>query len=240
MKKFIFLSIMLTGCTTAQINQTLNEVNKVVNTTPAAPQLTTEEVGGGLKEALINGISKGADLVSLTDGYFKNAEIKIPFPPEVKKVEDKLRQLGFGNKVDEFVMTLNRGAEEAAKEAKPIFINAIKQMSIDDAWGLLKGNPDAATQFLKRTTTAQLKEKFSPAVQAALNKVNATKYYSDVINTYNKIPFIEKVNPDLNDYATSKAIEGLFVMVAKEELNIRQNPMARTTDLLKRVFGYGK
>lgn len=240
MKKFIFLSIMLTGCTTAQINQTLNEVNKVVNTTPAAPQLTTEEVGGGLKEALINGISKGADLVSLTDGYFKNAEIKIPFPPEVKKVEDKLRQVGLGNKVDEFVMTLNRGAEDAAKEAKPIFISAIKQMSIEDAWGLLKGNPDAATQFLKRTTTAQLKEKFSPVVQASLNKVNATKYYSDVINTYNKIPFVEKVNPDLNDYATTKAIEGLFVMVAKEELNIRQNPLARTTDLLKRVFGYNK
>ena len=224
------------ACTSAQINKTLKEVNKAVagQTQP----LTTEEVGGGLKEALIKGISKGADLVSITDGYFKNPEIKIPFPPDVKKVENKLRQLGAGKKVDDFVLTLNRGAEEAAKEAKPIFINAIKQMTIDDAWGILKGNPDAATQFLKRTTTNQLKEKFSPVVQAALNKVNATKYYGDLISTYNKVPFIEKVNPDLNAYATERAIEGLFVMVAREEKNIRANPGARTTDLMKKVFGY--
>ena len=239
MKKFILLSLILGACTSAQISQTLSEVNKAVSG-PTEQPLTEQEVGSGLKEALINGISKGADLVSVTDGYFKNAEIKIPFPPDVQKVEDKLRQLGFGNKVDEFVMTLNRGAEEAAKEAKPIFVNAIKQMTIQDAWGLLKGEQDAATQFLKRTTTAQLKEKFSPVVQSALDKVNATKYYSDVINTYNKVPFVEKVNPDLNAYATDKAIEGLFVMVAKEEKNIRENPVARTTDLLKRVFGYKK
>lgn len=235
----MLLTILLGACTSAQISQTLNEVNKVMgapqNSTP-----TTEEVGGGLKEALINGISKGSDLVSVTDGYFKNPEIKIPFPPDVKKVEDKLRQLGFGNKVDDFVMTLNRGAEEAAKEAKPIFINAIKQMTIQDAWALLKGDQDAATQYLKRTTTPQLKEKFSPVVQTALDKVSATKYYADVVNTYNKIPFIEKVNPDLNAYATDKAIEGLFLMVAKEEKNIRENPVARTTDLLKKVFGYNK
>lgn len=239
MKKVVLLSFILGACTTAQINQTLGEVNKALGT-PTNTTPTTEEVGGGLKEALINGISKGSDLVSITDGYFKNPEIKIPFPPDVKKVEDKLRQLGFGNKVDDFVMTLNRGAEEAAKEAKPIFISAIKQMTIQDAWALLKGEPDAATQYLKRTTTPQLREKFSPVVQVALDKVSATKYYGDVINTYNKIPFVEKVNPDLNAYATDKAIEGLFVMVAKEEKNIRENPVARTTDLLKKVFGYNK
>jgi Protein of unknown function (DUF4197) len=237
--KYLFIALLCTACTSAQINQTLGEVNKALGTPPNNTP-TTEEVGGGLKEALVNGISKGADLVSITDGYFKNPEIKIPFPPDVKKVEDKLRQLGFGKKVDDFVMTLNRGAEEAAKEAKPIFISAIKQLTIQDAWALLKGEPDAATQFLKRTTTPQLKEKFSPVVQVALDKVSATKYYSDVINTYNKIPFIEKVNPDLNAYATDKAIEGLFVMVAKEEKNIRENPVARTTDLLKKVFGYTK
>lgn len=237
--KYLFIAILCTACTSAQINQTINEVNKTMGT-PQSSTPTTEEVGSGLKEALINGISKGSDLVSITDGYFKNPEIKIPFPPDVKKVEDKLRQLGFGKKVDDFVMTLNRGAEEAAKEAKPIFISAIKQLTIQDAWALLKGEPDAATQFLKRTTTPQLKEKFSPVVQVALDKVSATKYYSDVINTYNKIPFVEKVNPDLNAYATDKAIEGLFVMVAKEEKNIRENPVARTTDLLKKVFGYIK
>jgi hypothetical protein len=237
--KYLFIAILCTACTSAQINQTISEVNKAIGTPPNNTP-TTEEVGGGLKEALVNGISKGADIVSITDGYFKNPEIKIPFPPDVKKVEDKLRQLGFGKKVDDFVMTLNRGAEEAAKEAKPIFISAIKQLTIQDAWALLKGGPDAATQFLKRTTTPQLKEKFSPVVQVALDKVSATKYYSDVINTYNKIPFVEKVNPDLNAYATDKAIEGLFVMVAKEEKNIRENPVARTTDLLKKVFGYTK
>jgi hypothetical protein len=238
MKKLILLSTLIfASCTAAQINQTLSEANKVLNTeTP----LTSAEVGNGLKEALINGITKGADLTSKFDGYFKNPEIKIPFPPDVKKVEDKLRQIGLGGEIDKFVLTLNRGAEDAAKEAKPIFINAIKQMTIEDAFALLKGEPDAATQFLKRTTTAQLKEKFKPVVQVSLDKVSATKYYGDIVNNYNKIPFIEKVNPDLNDYATDMAIQGLFTMIAKEEKNIRQDPLARTTDLLKRVFGSQK
>ena len=148
-----------------------------------------------------------------------------------------MRQIGLGGEVDKFVMTLNRGAEEAAKEAKPIFIAAIKQMTIEDAWGILKGDQDAATQYLKRTTTAQLKQKFEPVVESALNKVNATKYYTDIVTRYNNIPLVQKVNPDLNDYATDMAIQGLFTMIAKEEKNIRQDPIARTTDLLKRVFG---
>jgi hypothetical protein len=199
--------------------------------------LTADEVGAGLKEALINGISKGSDLASQLDGYFKNPEIKIPFPPDVKKVEDRLRQIGLGGEVDKFVMTLNRGAEDAAKEAKPIFIAAIKQMTIDDAWAILKGEPDAATQYLKRTTSPLLKEKFEPVIQASLNKVNATKYYSDIITKYNSIPLVQKVNPDLNEYATDLAMQGLFTMIAKEEKNIREDPLARTTELLKRVFG---
>ncbi len=228
----IAISILMLGCTSAQINQALSDLNK-----GAAKPLTAAEVAEGLKEALVVGISKGADLTSQLDGYYKNPEIKIPFPPDVKKVEDRLRQIGLGNKVDEFVMTLNRGAEDAAKEAKPIFISAIRQMTIDDAFGILKGQPDAATQFLKRTTSVQLKEKFKPVIQNSLNKVSATKYYGDLVNTYNKIPLVEKVNPDLDDYATDLAIQGLFTMVAKEEKNIRENPVARTTELLKRVFG---
>ncbi len=235
MKKVIFISLVaLMGCTTAQINQAVSDANQVLNVNQGP---TTAEVGDGLKEALTNGISKGADLVSVTDGYFKNPEIKIPFPPDVKKVEDKLRQIGLGNQVDKFVLTLNRGAEDAATQAKPIFIDAIKQMTFQDAMAILKGQPDAATQYLKRTTTAQLKEKFMPVIQNSLNKTEATKYYSDVIGSYNKIPFVDKVNPDLNSYATDMAIQGLFTMIAKEELNIRQNPVARTTDLLKKVFG---
>ncbi len=233
----IIISLALASCTSAQISQTLGEVNKAIGTDQ---QPTTAEVGEGLKEALVKGISKGSDLVSQLDGYFKNPEIKIPFPPDVKKVEDKLRQIGLGNEVDKFVLSLNRGAEDAAKEAKPIFVNAIRQMTIQDAWSILKGQPDAATQFLKRTTTTQLKEKFKPIIQASLNKVNATKYYGDLINTYNKVPFVQKVNPNLDDYATDRAIEGLFIMIAKEEKNIRQDPLARTTELLKKVFGAQK
>lgn len=237
MKKLVSIALLLTGCTSAQINQTLGELSKTVS---GEKPLTTEEVGAGLKEALINGISKGADMASQVDGYNKNAEIKIPFPPDVKKVEDKLRQLGLGSEVDKFVTTLNHGAEEAAKEAKPIFVSAIRQMTIDDAWGILKGQPDAATQYLKRTTSPQLKEKFKPVIQTSLDKVSATKYYGDLINTYNKIPLVQKVNPDLNEYATNLAIQGLFTMIAKEEKNIRQDPLARTSDLLKRVFGAQK
>ncbi len=224
---------MITGCSSTQINLTLGEVNKALE---LEQPLTTDEVAQGLKEALIKGISTGSDLASMLDGYFKNPEIKIPFPPEVKKVEEKLRQLGLNSEVDRFILTLNRGAEEAAKEAKPIFITAIRSMTIQDAWGILKGEPDAATQYLKRTTTLQLKEKFKPVIQNALNKVNATKYYGDIVNTYNQIPFVQDVNPDLNEYATEKAMEGLFILIAKEEKNIRENPLARTTELLKRVF----
>lgn len=234
MSFFVLCSAILLGCTSAQINQTIGDVNQVLNS--EAP-LSSAEVGEGLKEALINGISKGSDLVSQTDGYFKNPQIKIPFPPEVQKVEDKLRQIGLGGEVDKFVMTLNRGAEEAAKEAKPIFITAIRSLTIEDAWGILNGGTDAATQYLKRTTSSALKVKFKPVIERSLRQVNATRYYGDIVNAYNKIPFTEDVSPNLDDYATDMAIQGLFTMIAQEEKNIRQNPVARTTDLLRKVFG---
>jgi len=231
---FIFL---LSACTTAQINQTMGEVNKALG---SQQSLTTAEVAEGLKEALINGITNGSNTASQIDGYFKNPKIKIPFPPDVKKVEDKLRQIGLGNEVDKFVMTLNRGAEDAAKEAKPIFISAIKQLTIQDAWAILKGSDNAATEYLRKTTSAQLYEKFNPVISNSLNKVNATKYYGDIVNTYNKIPLVEKVNPDLDDYATAKAMDGLFMLIAEEEKKIRVDPVARTTELLKKVFGAQK
>src|SRR5687768_13658256 len=228
---FFMLIIGLIQTSNAQIN--LNKLKKALG----GESVSTEEVAKGLKEALTNGVSKGSDLVSQVDGYFKNPEIKIPFPPEVKQVESRLRQVGLGNEVDRFILTLNRGAEDAAKEAKPIFVEAVRQMTIQDAWGILKGEKDAATQYLKRTTSSILKEKFKPIIQNSLNKVNATKYYGDLVSSYNKIPLVQKVNPDLDEYATDKAIEGLFVMIAKEEKNIRENPLARTSDLLKKVFG---
>jgi len=238
MKRIGFaLTILLSACTTAQINQTMGEVNKAMG---GQQSLTTAEVAEGLKEALIKGISNGSDMASQLDGYFKNPKIKIPFPPDVKKVEDKLRQIGLGGEVDKFVMTLNRGAEDAAKEAKPIFISAIKQMTIQDAWAILKGSDNAATEYLRKTTSSQLYEKFHPVIANSLNKVNATKYYGDIINTYNKVPFVEKVNPDLNDYATHKAMDGLFTLIAEEEKKIRVDPLARTTELLKKVFAAQK
>lgn len=238
MRKILMILVLgFSACTSAQISQTIGEVNKALG---EDQPLTTAEVSEGLKEALVNGISKGSDLVSQLDGYFKNPEIKIPFPPDVKKVEKTLRDIGMGGEVDKFILTLNRGAEDAAKEAKPIFVSAIKSMTIQDAWAILKGEDNAATEYLKKTTSAQLKEKFKPVIQNSLNKVNATKYYSDLVTRYNKIPFVEKVNPNLDDYATDKAIEGLFVMIAKEEKNIRKDPLARTTELLKKVFGYKK
>jgi hypothetical protein len=236
MTRIVFFTCVLIfgACTSAQINQTLGDISKGMG---GSQPLTTAEVAEGLKEALIKGISTGAERVSQVDGYFKNAEIKIPFPPDVKKVEERLRQIGLDKQVDEFILTLNRGAEEAAKEAKPIFVSAIKAMTIEDAWGILRGDEDAATQYLKRTTSAQLKEKFKPVIQSALNRVNATRYYSDIVNRYNQLPMVQKVNPDLDDYATDRAIEGLFIMIAREEKNIRENPVARTTELLRRVFG---
>jgi hypothetical protein len=233
----IAVLLILCSCTAAQMTQAVNDANQVLG---KDQPLTSDQVAQGLKEALTQGASKGADALSQLDGYYKNPEIEIPFPPDAKKVEDKLRAIGLGNDVDRFIMTLNRGAEDAAKQAKPIFVDAIKQMTIQDAWGILKGDQDAATQYLKKTTTAQLKTQFKPVIQQSLDKVSATKYYSDLVNTYNKIPLVEKVNPDLNSYATDMAIRGLFTVVANEEKNIRANPAARTTDLLKKVFAAQK
>lgn len=230
---YLLLVVVLLGCTSAQINQAISDFGKTGDKTP-----TSSEVAEGLKEALLKGASVGADKLSQVDGYLKNPEIRIPFPPDAKKVEDRLRQVGLNNEVDRFIATLNHGAEEAAKEAKPIFISAIQQMTIEDAWGVLKGQQDAATQYLKRTTSVQLKDKFKPVIKNSLNKVNATRYYNELVTRYNQIPLVEKVNPNLDDYATDLAIQGLFTMIAKEEQNIRQDPMARTTDILKRVFAY--
>ncbi|MGK7390464.1 MAG: DUF4197 domain-containing protein [Candidatus Cyclobacteriaceae bacterium M2_1C_046] len=222
--------LLLFGCTTAQINQTIGAVS-------GEQPLTRAEVAAGLKAALEKGTFEGTDLASQIDGYYKNPQIKIPFPPEAQKVEQKLRQIGLGSEVDRFVLTLNRAAEKAADEAKPIFLSAIRSMTIDDAWGILKGDDHAATEYLKRTTSDQLRAKFQPIISNALNQTNATKYYVDLINAYNKIPFVEHMNPNLDEYATEEAIEGLFYLIAQEEEKIRENPAARTTELLRKVFG---
>lgn len=231
--KFLFfiltlISALFFGCTSQQISQTIGGV--------LGQSLTTEEVVAGLKEALSKGVTKGAQSASKTDGFFKNARIRIPLPEEMQNVEKTLRQVGLGDEVDNFILTLNRGAEEAAKKATPIFIDAVKSMTIQDAWGILKGKEDAATTYLMRTTSSKLKSEFMPVIEEALEKVDATRYYSEIVNSYNRIPGVKKLNPDLNEYATDKAIEGLFTLVAEEEANIRENPGARTTELLRKVF----
>jgi hypothetical protein len=225
------LFVFASSCAFAQINKLLKDV------TSGQVSLSQDEVAAGLKEALEQGIVKGTDLASKTDGYFENDLIKILLPEDAQKVEKTLRNMGLGSEVDRALLAINRGAERAALEAKPIFVNAIKQMNIKDALAILKGEPTAATDFLKRTTNAQLVELFKPKIQASLDEVGATKYYGDLANTYNKIPLTrQKVDPDLNAYVTQKAIDGLFVLIAEEEKNIRQNPLGRTSDLMKKVF----
>lgn len=225
----ILCCCLFTACTVQQIQQTLDDYL-------GSEQLTSEQVAAGLKQALEVGIGNGASAASRIDGYYKNPAIRIPFPPDVAKVESKLRSIGLGDQVDKFILTLNRGAEEAAKEAKPIFLSAIRGMTIQDAWNILKGQDDAATEYLRSKTSAQLAAKFKPVISKSLDKTNATKYYSDIVSTYNKLPFTDDVDPDLENYATNKALDGLFQLVAAEERKIREDPVARTTDLLKRVF----
>ena len=235
---FIVIGFLLgTSCTSTQLNSVVKTVSGTWDGA-ATNELTTAEVVNGLKEALVQGAEFSSATASKTDGYFKNPQLKIPFPPEIKKVETKLRHIGVNKPVDDFILSMNRAAEKAAAEATPIFVTAIKSMTIKDAWGILKGEQDAATQYLKRTTGDQLSTKFEPIIGNALESVNATKYYSDVTTTYNKIPFVEPVETDLTAYVNNLAIEGLFKLVAEEELKIRKDPISRTTDLLKKVFGY--
>lgn len=199
--------------------------------------LTTNDIANGLKEALVVGITNGSSIASQTDGYFRNELIKIALPQEVQNVGNTLRRIGLGGEVDKFELALNRGAEQAAEKARPIFISAIRSMTITDALSILRGDKDAATQYLQRVTSDQLFAAFSPVVQNALNQTQATKYYTDIATTYNNIPLVKPINADLTNYATNQAMNGLFTLIAKEEEKIRENPLARTSDLLKRVFG---
>lgn len=204
----------------------------------ATPALTPSLASSGLQEALIQGIKKGVEIVSKTDGYLGNPLIKIPFPQEFSMVEGAVRKIGLGNVADQAVTSMNRAAEQAASDALPIFLDAIKQLNFTDVMSILSGSNDrAATDFLQRTTSDQLVQKFKPTISDALGKVEATRYWGQIMGAYNQIPLVQKVNPDLPDYVTKRAIEGLFTMVAQEEKNIRQNPVARTTDVLQQVFG---
>ena len=204
---------------------------------PAKGGLTEKDAVAGIREALIKGTGEGVKIVSQVNGYFANPAIKIPFPQEAKDIETKLRGIGLGAQVDEVVTSLNRAAEDAAKSAEPVFVAAINGMNVTDAINIVKGNNDAATRYLEKTTSPELKVKFTPIIKASLDKVDATRLWADLIRQYNQIPFVKKQNPDLTGYVTDKAIGGLFVMVAKEEAKIRKDPAAQATELIKKVFG---
>lgn len=208
---------------------------------PSAVQqgiLSNLDINNALKQALQLGTAKSSDKLSAVDGYFGDAAVKILFPPEAQKAEKTLRSIGLGKLCDNVILTLNRAAEDAAKQAKPIFLNAITKMTIQDVTNILLGDKDAATQYFKRTTTDQLTLAFKPVIDVSLNKVGAAKYYAQAATEYNKIPFVRKMNPDIGAYATQKAIDGLFYKIALEELDIRKNLGARTTPLLQKVFSF--
>ena len=215
---------------------TQSELQSALGTLLGEGELTSAEVAGGLKEALNIGITKGAQRLSQTDGYYKSV-YKILLPEEARQVTDRLQAIpGFSDVEEVILEKINRGAEDAAKKAAPIFADAIRRMTFQDAMGILMGEPDAATNYLKRTTYDALYAEFSPVIIESLDKFNARQYWSDAVTTYNRIPFVDKADPDLGDYVTNQALDGLFGMVEKEEKNIRENVSARTTDLLRKVF----
>lgn len=239
MKKLLFLGAIIVSLVACKdLNSVVNDVNKQLGTTTTGNKpLTNGEVISGLREALNQGTNKSTGAASAVDGFYKNARLFIPFPPEAQKVKDWAVKLGMTDQVNKFEMTLNRAAETAAKDAAPIFLDAIKNMSISDGFAILKGNDTAATHYLRNATTAQLVTKFKPVVQSAIQKVEVTKYWNPIITKYNMVPGVEKKNPNLDDYVTQRALNGLFTLIKDEESNIRKNPAARVTDILKRVFG---
>lgn len=231
MKKLSIPIVLMLGIFPISSCDVLQEVAGSVLSEP-----TIEEVGKALKEALSNGVSKGVNNLSQKDGYFKSA-YKILLPDDVRKVTEKLKVVpGFSNLENELLEKMNRGAEDAAKEAGPIFLHAIKQLTIQDAANILMGADNAATNYLNKTTNQQLYEKFNPKIVASLDKIGANTLWTKAANAYNAIPLVTKVNNDLDDYVTKKALDGLFGKIAEEEKNIRRNKGSRATELLKKVF----
>ncbi len=231
----IFLFSALSSFAQIRLPQVLREAANAIK--PGGPSQT--EIGDALKEALEIGVSAGTDRLSLQNGFLGNSAIKLLFPPEARKVEKALRGIGMNKACDDFILSLNRAAELAAKEAKPIFISAIKEMSIQDASNiLLSDQKNSATTYFQRVTSKALEAKFDPVIQSSLDKTQATKYWTDLSTAYNQIPLAGKVNTDLSTFATQKAMEGLFLEIAQEELKMRENSGLRSSPLLKKVFGF--
>lgn len=229
MKKItlILLIFIASGCA---------DLIKIANSLPQSTSSSSIDIAGGLKEALKKGITNQVTKLTYTDGFYNNQLVRILLPNELKVVEQTLRNVGLGSLADKGIKMLNTAASDAVKEATPIFVNAITTMSFTDARGILMGGQEAATQYLIRTTSSSLYSKFFPVVKNSFSKVGADAVWKEIITKYNSLPMVNKVNPDLNDYVTKKAMDGVFKMIAIEEKNIRTNINARTSTLLKQVF----
>ena len=231
MKKIILplfiLCLTLSGCA---------ELQQVAASLPQGTVLSNADIAAGLKEALDKGIDKQVTKLTQTDGFYKNELVKILLPEELQKVDATLRKVGLGSLADEGLKMINRAAEDAVKESTPIFVSAVKNMTFTDARNILLGNDRAATDYLERTTTTQLYAKFNPVIKSSFSKVGADKVWTNIISKYNALPLTQDVNPDLTDYVTNKALDGVFTMISIEEKDIRTDLSARTSDLLRRVF----
>lgn len=215
-----------------------NDIKKVIPTKlpSSSSVLSSNDISNGLKEAINKGIEKQVTKLTAVDGFYKNELVKIIMPEELQKVDKTLRKLGLSSLAEEGILMLNRAAEDAVKEATPIFVDAVKNMSFTDAKNILMGNESAATNYLQTSTTTALYTKFNPIIQNSFAKVGADKIWASIIKKYNSIPLVSKVNPDLTDYTTNKALEGVFKMIAVEEKVIRTDLAGRTTKLLQQVF----
>jgi len=234
MKKLILSLVLVSamGLTNAQ-NGFINGIFTATNGT----QLTNDNMVDGLMEALKLGINTASGNASKEDGFFKNQDIFIPFPPEAQKVKSTVEGLGMKKQVDDFIMKLNRAAEKASEKAAPIFLDALKQMTFQDALKILQSKDDAATQYLKSKTMAPLTDAFAPVINDALSSVGATQAWKVLADAYNNVPFVQKVNPDLGKYTTEKALIGIFKLVSQEEMKIRKDPGAWGNNIINNVFG---
>lgn len=235
----IFLFVQIAFYSFAQSNNgkkngLIGSVNKALNKI-TGPSLSKEQVISGLKEALATGAERSVATLSVPDGFFANAALKIILPEEARKVERTFRSMGLSRQVDQAVLSMNRAAEDAARSATPIFADAIRGMSIQDAFGILKGADTAATAFLRSKTTLQLIQAFRPVIEQSLAKVDATKHWNALFSAYNRVS-VNKINPDLSAYVTERALQGIFTQLGKEEAKIRKDPAARTTEILQKVF----
>lgn len=213
-----------------------SELQNVVNQLPQGSVLSNADIAAGLREALDFGIEKQVSKLTQKDGFYKNELVKILLPEELQKVDKGLRDIGLSSLADEGLKVLNRAAEDAVKEATPIFVNAVKDITFSDAKNILLGHDDAATQYLTSKTQAALYDKFHPVINNSFSKVGADQIWANLINKYNAIPFTTDVNPDLTNYVTTEALKGVYTMIAVEEKEIRDKVSSRSTDLLKKVF----